>query len=141
MLSSQYTISQLARAVGVPVTTLRYYERAGLVEPEDRSAGNYRLYSDASLQRLRFIRAAQCIGFALNDVKALLGSPAGRPPTCPDVQQLIESRLADIEKRLHELRTVQRVLKTALQKCRDSTRANCCRVITSLEETARRNKR
>lgn len=140
-MNSHYTISQLAKAVGVPVTTLRYYERAGLLEPEDRSAGNYRLYSDASLQRLRFIRAAQGIGFTLDDVKALLGSTEGRPPSCPDVQQLIEDRLADIEKRLNDLRTVQRVLKTALQKCHESARADCCHVIESLEESARRSKR
>ena len=57
-MSQQYTISRLAKAVGVPTTTLRYYERVGLLEPEDRTEGNYRLYTDESLSRIKFIRAA-----------------------------------------------------------------------------------
>ena len=63
-----YTISQLARAAETPTTTVRYYERIGLFEPADRSQNNYRLYSDESLRKLRFIRAAQAIGFTLDDV-------------------------------------------------------------------------
>lgn len=47
-MSKRYTISQLAHAADIPTTTVRYYERVGLVEPEDRSAGNYRLYSEES---------------------------------------------------------------------------------------------
>jgi DNA-binding transcriptional MerR regulator len=68
-MGRQYTITQLAQAANVPTTTLRYYERAGLVLPEGRSQGNYRLYSDESLRRLRFIRAAQAVGFTLDDVR------------------------------------------------------------------------
>ena len=57
-MSKQYTISQLAQAADIPTTTVRYYERVGLVEPEDRSVGNYRLYSEESLRKLKFIPAA-----------------------------------------------------------------------------------
>jgi hypothetical protein len=52
-MNRKYTNSELARSVGVPTTTLRYYERIGLLEPEDRSQGNYRLYSGESLPRKR----------------------------------------------------------------------------------------
>jgi len=65
----QYTIGALARAAEVPTTTVRYYERTGLLPPEGRSGGNYRSYSVRSLERLRFIRAAQANGFTLDDVK------------------------------------------------------------------------
>lgn len=129
---ARYTISQLAQAVGVPTTTLRYYERAGLLHPEDRSQGNYRLYSDESLQRLKFIRAAQAIGFTLDDVKRLMGRNDGKPLSCCDVQPLIAERLAEIDRRLKDLRHVQRVLQTALTKCRKSARAGRCPVIESL---------
>lgn len=132
-MSRQFTISQLAKAAEIPTTTVRYYERIGLVEPEDRSAGNYRLYSDESLQRLKFIRAAQAIGFTLDDVRALLGE-AGDVPCCGDVQQLIEDRLAEIDQRLNDLRQVQRVLKSALAKCQTSNARRACHVLESLKK-------
>jgi len=133
MADNRYTISQLARVADVPTTTVRYYERIGLVEPEDRSTGNYRLYSDESLGKLKFIRAAQAIGFTLEDVKSLLGSDDNRSPACGDVQTLIEDRLADIEDRLKDLRQVKRVLKSALEHCRQSEKRGECHVLQTLE--------
>lgn len=131
-MGKQFTISQLAEIVGVPTTTVRYYERVGLLKPEDRSAGNYRLYSDESLRRLKFIRAAQAVGFVLDDVKELLGRADQEPPPCRDVQALIEQRLADIDEKLKDLRHVQRVLKSSLAKCRETEQAGCCHVIETL---------
>lgn len=134
-MSGRYTISQLAHAAGIPTTTLRYYERIGLTEPEDRSAGNYRLYGDDALRKLNFIRAAQAIGFTLDDVKALLGAQDGGVPSCCDVQGLIEERLAEIEARLKDLRHVQKVLKASLGKCRETEQSGCCHVIETLQST------
>ena len=131
-MAKQFTITQLARAADVPTTTLRYYERAGLLEPEDRSQGNYRLYTDESLRRLKFIRAAQAIGFTLDDVKQILGRVAEEPPPCRQVQTLIEGRLADIEDRLKDLRHVQRVLKSSLETCKKTEQAGCCHVVETL---------
>lgn len=131
-MSRNYTISQLAKAVGVPTTTLRYYERVGLLEPEDRSQGNYRLYTEESLRRLQFIRAAQATGFTLDDVKELMSVQGDKTPSCQDVQMLIEERLADIEQRLKDLRHVQRVLKSALEKCRETEQAGCCHIVETL---------
>lgn len=131
-MSDQYTISQLAKSAGVPTTTMRYYERIGLVEPEDRSDGNYRLYGEESLRKVKFIRAAQATGFTLDDVKALLSDDAGGAPKCGSVQGLIEDRLTDIEVRLKNLRHVRRVLKSALEKCRKQKKADCCHVVEGL---------
>lgn len=132
MARQQLTISQLAKAAEIPTTTIRYYERIGLVEPEERSAGNYRLYSERSLDRLKFIRAAQAIGFTLDDIRALLGE-GGRVPCCGDVQHLIEDRLAEIDQRLKHLRHVQRVLKAALANCQTSDPRRACHVLDSLK--------
>jgi MerR family mercuric resistance operon transcriptional regulator len=135
-MSGRYTISQLAHAAEVPTTTVRYYERVGLVQPEDRSVGNYRLYSDESLQKLKFIRTAQAIGFTLDDVKALLFAPDSSAASCRQVQSLIEERLAEVAQRLKDLRHVQQVLKSSLAKCRETERVNCCHVIETLRETS-----
>lgn len=135
-MSGRYTISQLAHAAGVPTTTVRYYERVGLVQPEDRSVGNYRLYSDESLQKLKFIRTAQAIGFTLDDVKALLSTPDSSAASCRQVQSLLEARLAEVAQRLKDLRHVQQVLKSALAKCRETERADCCHVLETLRESS-----
>lgn len=135
-MSGRYTISRLAHAAEVPTSTIRYYERVGLVQPDDRSGGNYRLYSDESLQKLKFIRAAQAIGFTLDDVKALLSAPDNSAASCRQIQSLIEERLAEVAQRLKDLRHVQKVLKSSLDKCRMTERADCCHVIETLRETS-----
>jgi len=134
--AKQFTISQLASAAEIPTTTVRYYERIGLLEPEYRSHGNYRLYTDESLRKVKFIRAAQAIGFTLKDVKSLLGTGDGRTPACCDVQALIEDRLTDIEKRLKDLRHVKRVLNSSLKKCLDSKQNENCQVLETLRSTS-----
>jgi DNA-binding transcriptional MerR regulator len=128
----QYTITQLARAAAVPTSTLRYYERARLLPPVARSPGNYRLYSAASLGRLKFIRAAQSAGFTLDDVRALLGERPGDGPSCQEVQTLIEERLADVHRRLSDLRRVERALSSSLRKCKRRARRAGCHLIAAL---------
>lgn len=134
---NRLTISQLAAAADVPTSTIRYYERIGLVEPEDRSAGNYRLYSRASLEKLKFIKAAQAIGFTLDDTRALLADESGSPPKCGAVQDLIEDRLTAIEDRLKDLRHVRNILKSALTQCCEQQRSDCCVVINGLRTATR----
>ena len=126
------TISQLANAADVPTTTIRYYERIGLVKPEQRSYGNYRLYGEKSLDKLNFIRAAQAIGFTLDDVRSLLGD-GKKAPCCGDVKLLIEDRLEDIKRKLKDLGHVQRVLNAAHKKCELSNPGRTCHVVESLQ--------
>jgi len=127
-----YTIGQLARATGAPTSTVRYYERIGLLQPSGRTAGNYRIYSEEALARLRFIRAAHATGFTLEDISSLLQLRAGVTTVCQDVQILLEQRLADIEKRMTDLRHVQRVLKASLAMCHQSNQDDRCVVIDQL---------
>jgi len=135
-MGKEFTIGELAKAADVPTSTVRYYERAGILRPSGRSAGNYRVYSAAELERLRFIRAAQATGFALDDIKALL-----RPAACSRVQGLIEERLEQVAERVSELRRVQRVLKGALAECLEHEESGRCRVIETLSAAAGSNRR
>lgn len=132
-MSRQYTISQLAGLAGVPTTTVRYYERIGLVTPEGRSYSNYRLYGPKSLNELRFVKSAQEIGFTLDDIKALLANSASSAPPCGTVQDMIEARLSDIAERQKTLRSIERVLKSALKKCRAQEKQDCCHVVETLQ--------
>ncbi len=128
-----FTIGELAEAAGVPTSTVRYYEREGILKPRRRSPSNYRLYAEEDVHRLRFIRAAQSTGFSLRDVTELL-----RPARCGRVQELIENRLETVAARMKELRHVQRVLRTSLETCQEHEETGRCRVIDSLSASARK---
>jgi MerR family copper efflux transcriptional regulator len=133
-MATHLTIGELAKAGDVPTSTVRYYERAGLLRPSRRSGANYRLYSNEDLHRLGFIRAAQATGFTLDDVRQLL-----RPARCDRVQGLIETRLAEVGARMKELRHVQKVLRGALDLCREHAETGRCAVVDTLSARARRS--
>lgn len=131
-MARDYTIGQLAQAAGVRTSTVRYYERANLLEPSGRSPSNYRLYTESDLERLRFIRAAQATGFTLDDVAKLL-----QPAACGTVQRLIEDRLDEVGARMRELRHVQRVLRASLEECRGHASSGRCKVVDDLSARAK----
>jgi DNA-binding transcriptional MerR regulator len=114
---SPLTIGQLARGVGVPTSTVRYYERLGLLKPDARSRSGYRNYSAAAVERLRFIRAAQGAGFSLEDVRQMLELTQSKDSPCETVTALIGHRLEDVRRRLRELERVERTLAAAAKSC------------------------
>lgn len=137
-----YTIGQLAKEAGVPTTTVRYYERRGLLRPPSRvGSGKYRSYGEDDLEQLRFIRAAQAAGFVLEDVATLLGLRDGNTTPCKEVQTLIETRLGDVAQRVADLQRVEGVLKKSLRMCRQKERTGHCDVIDTLSVVSGRRKR
>ncbi len=135
-MEPRYTIGRLARAVGIPTSTVRFYERSRLLRPDGRTEGNYRVYGPAALERLRFIRAAQANGFTLQDIVTLLDFRDGTTAPCREVQTLIEERLTDLEKRVEEMRHVQAVLRSSLQMCQRTERSGRCQVMDRLKVAA-----
>lgn len=131
-MGKTFTIGELAHAAEVPASTLRYYERIGLLCPEGRSPGNYRLYGKESLKRLRFIRAAQATGFQLEDVTTLFELQDGSAEPCKEVETLIEERLAGLEEQMKHLRQVKKVLSASLRLCRKTEGRGRCEVIERL---------
>ena len=128
-----FTIGELAKAAGVPTTTLRYYERANLLKPDARTEGNYRSYSRQSLDRLRFIRSAQATGFSLEDVRELLSLTHCDDPPCEDVLTLTKKRLAEVRDRIKELRHVEKVLAKSLGDCCTGDSPDLCQELTRLK--------
>ena len=131
-MSDRLTIGELARTAGVPASTVRYYERTGLLRRPPRSQSNYRLYRDEDVYRVRFIKAAQATGFTLDDVAELL-----KPSSCSKVQGRIAERLEEVSARMKDLRHVQRVLRAALTTCREHEPTARCGVIDTLSASAR----
>lgn len=95
-------IGQVAAQAGVKTKALRYYERVGF-PAAGRTDSGYRDYSEAALDRLRFIRAAQAVGLTLGEIKGIIGFREHTSPPCAHVLELIEARAADLDRRIDEL--------------------------------------
>lgn len=125
-------IGTLAKRAGVSIDTVRYYEKSGLLAPESRLASGYRRYGDAQVSRLRFIRRAQELGFALKDIRELLGISKQRDVA--RVKRAAEKKLADVEARLMALTRVRDGLATLVATCPGHGRATDCPILKALGE-------
>ena len=109
-------VGAVAKAAGVGVQTLHYYERLGLLPKPSRSATNYRLYSPETVRRVRFIKKAQAIGLTLEETKQILDlKDHGRAP-CHRVVELGQKHLQEIEARLRHLRAFRRLLARSVNE-------------------------
>ena len=126
------TIGALARAAGVAISTLRFYERRKLVMPSSRTRGDYRLYTRADVSRVRFIKRAQELGFTLADVALLLRLSSGQTLKRAQLDAVGAVKLDDLAARIRDLQRIQRGLKKLLaQPCIDPTQP--CPVLTALD--------
>jgi DNA-binding transcriptional MerR regulator len=107
-------IGIVAKAAGVGVQTLHYYERVGLLPKPTRSAANYRVYAPAAIRRVQFIKKAQALGLTLEETKQILDlKDHGREP-CRKVAELGEKHLRELDARLTQLRAYRRALAQAV---------------------------
>jgi len=107
-------IGEVAKAAGVAVETLRFYERRGLLGRPRRTNANYRVYGPQVLDRLAFIRRAQAVGFTLDEVGEILAESAeGRLP-CRHVREMARRKLEELDRRLAELRRYRTELARTL---------------------------
>ena len=91
------TVSKLAARVGLTADTIRYYERAGLLPPPDRTQSGYRAYEDDAAERLRFIKGAQRIGLRLQEIKELLDIRDRGLCPCGHTEDLLRRRVSEFE--------------------------------------------
>lgn len=118
------SIGQLARAAGLPTSTLRYYEREGLLSPVSRSRAGYRVSDEESLERLKAIRLAQRAGLSLADVKEL-SDLQGERGFYEAMKQRLAERLREVDERIGQLQELRQRIIEALHCC--DTQANCPR--------------
>jgi len=104
------TIGALAERAGVNVQTVRYYERRGLLAAPQRTPSGYRVYSDDTLDRLRFIRRAQELGFTLTEIEELLVLRLDPRTTASVVKARAEAKIADVDRRIHDLERIKHAL-------------------------------
>lgn len=132
-MTSTLTIGKLAKAGGVNIQTVRYYERRKLLRPKAKRPSGYRLYDDESLRRLHFIKNAQTLGFTLNEVGELLNLRVNAAARCGDVQRRAQAKLVQVKAKLGELRTLAHALQAMIQTCKNRQPTDRCQILKSLE--------
>jgi MerR family mercuric resistance operon transcriptional regulator len=130
------SIGQLAKAAGVGVETVRFYEREGLLAkpPRGPRGTGIRRYPGTALERLRFIRRAKELGFTLEDVRALLAAVGAPRARCGEIHAVAKARLLDLEEKMQQLGRARDALRAAVSSCaRDGDVASCAivRALTS----------
>ena len=128
------TIGKLAEAVGVEVSTLRYYERRGILREPPRTESGYRQYDETVVDRIRFVRHAQDLGFTLEEVEELLALRVDNPASCDAVEQATRAKLRSVDAKLRELRRLRSVLGRLVRACEDREETSECPVLAMLEE-------
>jgi len=104
-------IRELAQLTGVPAKTIRYYESIGLLPPAQRAANNYRQYTPADVERLRFIASARSLGFSLDDIAEILAARDNGIAPCQRVLDAVAQRLTEIDRRIADLLTLRDCLR------------------------------
>ena len=117
-------IGELSRRTGVNVETVRYYERIGLLAKPARSAGGYRLYGLADVQRLSFVRRSRELGFSLDEIRTLLNLSRGEK-SCDQVRAITVHHAAEIRRKITDLRRLERALTAMAALCETAPPDRC----------------
>ncbi len=129
---SRLTIGQLARRSGVHLETVRFYERRGLLSHPPRNHAGYRLFTDEAVDRIRFIKRAQGLGFTLDEIKDLLALKVEQGGACSVVEREARQVLARVDDRLKQLRQIRSVLVRLVRSCQER-QSDDCPLLAALE--------
>ncbi|MEZ5423521.1 MAG: MerR family DNA-binding protein [Pyrinomonadaceae bacterium] len=137
-----FTASSLAKRANVPLFTVRYYTRIGLLKPTRNDLNGYKIYSAADRDRLRFILSAKELGFTLAEIEEILGHSTSGDSPCPMVRDVVERRIEENRQKIAELRRLQKRLETAAEMWRGIENSppdghTVCRLIEAFSESAK----
>lgn len=126
------TIGAVARAAGVGVETVRFYERSGLLPPPPRSAAGYRQFGPEAVRRIAALKRAQRLGFTLAEASELLALHEA-PAPCAEVERRARTKVAQIEEKIAALAAVRGTLLGLVSRCEDA-RDERCAVLDGIED-------
>ncbi|MGH7226216.1 MAG: MerR family transcriptional regulator [Gemmataceae bacterium] len=133
MDTNAFSIGDLAAQTGTKVETIRYYEKVGVMSPAARTAGNHRVYTQAHLDRLAFIRHSRELGFPLESVRTLLTLADNPNQSCAEVDAVACQHLAAVRSRIARLQALEVELARMVRECRCG-RVSDCHVIEVLAD-------
>lgn len=115
-------IGIVAKKIGLSVDAIRFYERNGLLPRPARTEGGFRRYGDNDVETLAFVRRVQGLGFKLSEIRGLLRLRGDRLQPCAPVRRRLQEKLADVERKLGDLRRLEHELRLALDSCNKELR-------------------
>lgn len=127
-------IGQLAKRAGVPIDTVRYYERNGILPAPERQASGYRAYDERDVERLRFLRRAKALGFTLVEIRDLLALSASRDDDMAGLKATASEKLADVERKLAELGRIRDGLSALIEACPGHGALERCPILAALAQ-------
>ena len=131
-------IGQIAKASGVRIDTLRYYEKEGLIRPAFRTDAGYREYDRTAVDQMRFILKAKTLGFSLQEIRELLSLRIDRENhPCSEVKDLAQLKLVSIEDKIAQLQSMHRALKRISDTCCGGPESAVhCSILDALEQSS-----
>lgn len=127
------TIGQIARAAGVGVETIRFYEREGLLERPARRQSGYRQFEADAIARLRFIKQAQRLGFTLREVRELLALKLDPSAKRAQLRERALAKVADIDQRISDLKRMKKSLAPLIKACDGKGALEGCPILSAIE--------
>lgn len=124
---------QLAEAAQVNIETLRYYERRGLIPAPPRSPANYRRYPQHTINRVRFVKHAQDLGFSLEEIKELLSLRATRGVKSAEVRRRATKKIDEIDGRVRALQRIRAALERLVSHCSGEGPVEECTILHAIE--------
>lgn len=133
-MKAGFTISKAARAAGVGVETVRFYERQQLIEQPPKPVGaGVRVHSGDTVRRIRFIKEAQDLGFSLREAKELFGLRTDRSADCAEVRELASAKLADVRQKIQRLKEIDAALERLIAACPGCGDLAACSIMDALD--------
>ncbi|WP_298433547.1 MerR family DNA-binding protein [Geobacter sp.] len=127
------TIGQVAKRAEVNIETIRYYERQGLIPSPPRRESGYRQYSGGTVERVRFIKRAQELGFSLKEIAELLSLRVAPDISCSEVKRRAEAKITDIEEKIRTLQKMKEALARLASTCSGRGPTSECPILEALE--------
>ena len=125
---------EVAQQAGVNPQTLRYYERRGLLEEPPRRPSGYRSYAADTIDRLRFVKRAQQLGFTLAEVEALLHLASGGPASCDQARTMATEKVAELDAKIESLQAMRKALDRLIDTCDLPRGSRKCPLINALQQ-------
>ena len=125
-------IGELAGLTDCKVETIRYYEQQGLLPAPERSEGNFRIYGNLHLERLRFIRHCRSLGMTLDNIRMLLRFRDSPEEACGPVDALLDEHIGNVAARISELKILEAQLRELRSQCRSTSVSRDCQILQGL---------
>lgn len=127
------TISQVAQLADVPIATIRFYERTGLIAEPPRRASGYRQYPPEAVKLLRFVRHAKELGFTLNEIRQLCALTRCGHTDAKQIKAAVAAKMAAVDEQLAELTQIRRRLEALIDLCPGYGSPDACPIVAVLE--------